>query len=151
MTYDLAMWQYPNPFTLNVSPQVSDIDGLNHTNNGVYSRWCEQVAWTHSQRLGVTLDDYQQQGKAMAIRHAEYDYISASYKGDELIIGTWLTNFDQKYKFERRFQIVRPSDGATILKGKWLLLCIDLQRGRASRMPEQFRRVYGDAVIEIEE
>ncbi|MFL0798130.1 MAG: acyl-CoA thioesterase [Cellvibrionaceae bacterium] len=145
------MWQYPNPFTLTVSPKSADIDGLNHTNNGVYARWCEQVAWAHSNALGITVDDYQAQGKAMAIRHAEYDYLAASYENDELVIGTWLTNFDQKYKFERRFQIVRPSDGVTILKGKWLLLCIDLHSGKASRMPEQFHAGYGGAVIDVED
>lgn len=141
------MWLFPNPFTLSVSPQSDDIDGLNHTNNGVYSRWCEQVAWAHSQSLGVTLEDYKQQGKAMAIHHAEYDYCAASYLEDELVLGTWLTEFDGKYKLQRTFQIVRPKDGVTILKGKWLLLCIDLNTGRAIRMPENFHSAYGEAVI----
>ena len=46
-------WDYPHPCTLPVMPQASDIDGLQHTNNAVYVRWCEQVAWHHSALLGL--------------------------------------------------------------------------------------------------
>ncbi|MBI1771970.1 MAG: acyl-CoA thioesterase, partial [Burkholderiales bacterium] len=52
------VWDYPQPFTRAVKPQESDIDGLNHTNNAVYVRWCEEVAWGHSEALGLNLADY---------------------------------------------------------------------------------------------
>ena len=51
-------WDYPQPFILPVMPQAGDIDGLNHTNNAVYVRWCEQAGWAHSEGLGLSLDDY---------------------------------------------------------------------------------------------
>ena len=68
-------WDYPQPFTLPVTPQAGDIDGLNHTNNAVYVRWCEQAGWAHSERLGLSLDDYRRLDRAMAIRRGEYDYL----------------------------------------------------------------------------
>ncbi len=52
-------WDFPQPFTLPVSPSVNDIDGLNHTNNAVYVQWCEKIAWAHSAALGLDLADYQ--------------------------------------------------------------------------------------------
>jgi acyl-ACP thioesterase len=49
-------WDYPQPFMLQRTPQAADIDGLNHTNNAVYVRWCEQAGWAHSEALGLTLE-----------------------------------------------------------------------------------------------
>ena len=51
-------WDYPSPHRLAVCPQPADIDGLNHTNNAVYVKWCEQVAWSHSVALGLDIEDY---------------------------------------------------------------------------------------------
>ena len=48
-------WDYPSPHRREVRPQAADIDGLNHTNNAVYVRWCEEAGWAHSNALGLTL------------------------------------------------------------------------------------------------
>ena len=66
-------WDYPSPHRLAVCPQPADIDGLNHTNNAVYVKWCEQVAWSHSVALGLDIEDYRRLDRAMAIRHGGYD------------------------------------------------------------------------------
>ncbi|WP_019140218.1 acyl-CoA thioesterase [Noviherbaspirillum massiliense] len=144
------MWDYPHPHTLSVSPQPGDIDGLNHTNNAVYVKWCEQVAWSHSEHLGLTLDDYRRLDRAMAIRRSEYDYLLATYLGEPLTIGTWLVargGNAGSASMERRFQIVRSSDGATVLRGRWELVCIQLSNGRVRRMPEEFVDAYVSAVV----
>jgi acyl-CoA thioester hydrolase len=77
-------WDHPHPFTLALAPQPGDIDGLNHTNNAVYVRWCEQAGWAHSETLGLTLDDYRRLDRAMAIRRGEYDYLLPTLPGEEL-------------------------------------------------------------------
>jgi acyl-CoA thioester hydrolase len=59
-----------------------------------------------------------------------------------LILGTWLTASDGKLTLERRFQLVREADHATILRGRWELVCIELSSGNARRMPLEFRQVY---------
>ena len=46
-------WDVPAPFVQAVSPDDDDIDGLRHTNNAVYVRWCEATAWAHSASLGL--------------------------------------------------------------------------------------------------
>ena len=78
----------------------------------------------------------------MAIRRGEYDYLLPSALGDELTLATWLTASDGKLTLERRFQLVRASDRATILRGRWELVCIELSSGRARRMPSEFRETY---------
>jgi acyl-CoA thioester hydrolase len=128
-------------------PGAADIDGLNHTNNAVYVRWCEQVGWAHSEALGLTLDDYRRLDRAMAIRRGEYDYILPTVEHEELTLATWLVGGDGKLAMERRFQLVRNSDGATVLRGRWDLVCIDIASGRPRRMPQEFLDAYMAAIV----
>jgi acyl-CoA thioester hydrolase len=141
-------WDYPDPHRHEVAATPADIDGLNHTNNAVYVRWCEQAAWAHSELLGLALADYHRLDRAMAIRRSEYDYLLPTFAGEALTIGTWLVASDGKARMERRFQIVRQSDGATVLRGGWDLVCIQLSAGRPARMPEEFRAAYLPALVD---
>jgi len=135
-------WDYPNPFTLPLVPGAGDIDGLHHTNNGTYVRWCEEIAWAHSAKLGLGLADYQRMDRAMAIRRGEYDYLLPTQLDDRLTLATWLFAGDGKLTLERRFQLVRDGDRATILRGRWELVCIEVSSGRVRRMPPEFIRAY---------
>lgn len=140
-------WDHAQPFTQPVSPQAADIDGLNHTNNAVYVRWCEQVAWAHSVALGLDLADYRRLDRAMAIRHAAYDYLLPTAEGEALTLATWLVASDGKLNMTRAFQIVRDRDAATVVRGRWDLVCIEMSSGRARRMPAEFTAVYDAAVV----
>lgn len=64
-------WDRPQAFVLRLRPTSADIDGLNHVNNAVYVQWCEQVAWKHSEQLGLGLADYRRLDRAMAIRRGQ--------------------------------------------------------------------------------
>lgn len=135
-------WDVAHPFLISVSPQEGDIDGLNHTNNAVYVGWCERAGWAHSEALGLSLEDYRQLDRAMAIRHGSYDYLLPTFLGEKLTLGTWLSGGADKLTMERHFQLVRESDGATVLRGHWNLVCIDISSGRARRMPAPFIDAY---------
>lgn len=135
-------WDYPHPFTMILAPQAQDIDGLNHTNNAVYVRWCEQIAWAHSEQLGLGIEDYRRLDRAMAIRRGEYDYLLPTFENEELTLATWLAGGDGKLVMERRFQLVRTHDQVTVLRGRWELVCIEMSSGRARRMPPQFLEAY---------
>lgn len=140
-------WDYPNPFTLPAVPQFDDIDGLSHTNNAVYVRWCEKIGWAHSDALGLSLADYQRLDRAMAIRRGEYEYLLPTVLGDTLTLATWLVASDSKLTMERRFQLIRNRDQTTVLRARWNLVCISLGSGRACRMPPEFCRVYLSALV----
>lgn len=140
-------WDYPQPFLLPVKPRREDIDGLNHTNNAVYVQWCERIGWAHSEKLGLTLDDYRRIDRAMAIRRGEYDYLLPTSLDEDLTLATWLSASDGKLTMERRFQLIRDRDQATILRGRWDLVCIELSSGRARRMPPEFCAVYLPAIV----
>ena len=140
-------WDYPHPFILPVTPTAGDIDGLNHTNNAVYVRWCEQAGWAHSHLLGLSMDDYRQLDRAMAIRHGSYDYLLPTFQDEALSLATWLVGGDAKLSMERRFQLVRDSDGATVLRGRWDLVCIEISSGRPRRMPADILDAYRPVVV----
>ena len=144
-----SLWDTPAPHTLTTRVAAADIDGLNHTNNAVYVNWCQQVAWAHSVALGLDLARYRELDRAMAITRSEYDYLQASREGDEVVVGTWIVGWDRKLTMERRFQVIRPADGATLLRARMRFACIELSSGRPRRMPKEFLEGYGPAVLDI--
>lgn len=136
------VWDRPQPFTMPVTPDGNDIDGLNHTNNAVYVQWCGKIGWAHSEALGIHLADYQRLDRGMAIRRADYHYLLPTTVNDELTLGTWLLGGDGKLTMERRFQLLRNRDQATVLRGCWKLVCIELSSGRPRRVPPEFYQAY---------
>ena len=138
-------WDLPAPFILPVSPETADIDGLDHTNNAVYVKWCEWAGWAHSEVLGLSMADYHRLDRAMAIRRGTYDYLLPSLLGEKLLLGTWLANGDGKLSLQRRFQLLRESDGATLMRGVWDLVCIEISSGKPKRMPPEFLAAYQTA------
>jgi acyl-CoA thioester hydrolase len=138
-------WDYPKPFTLSVVVQAQDIDVMGHTNNVVYLKWLEQVAWAHSNQLGLDWAAYQRLGRAVVARRHELDYLAASYAGDELVLGTWLADNDGKLSLWRRYQVIRKKDGLTLLRGLTHWVCVDIVTGKPRRQPEEFLQAYGVA------
>jgi acyl-CoA thioester hydrolase len=141
------LWDHLQPFTLFTEVRPEDIDGLEHTNNAVYVKWCEQVAWAHSDALGLDLDTYRRLDRAMAITHSDYHYIQASRQGDNIAVATWIVEWDRRLTMRRHFQIIRVDDGVTLLRGGMRFACIELSTGRPRRLPEEFIAGYGPAVL----
>ncbi len=139
---------YPSPFQMGISVQATDIDGMGHTNNACYVVWCEQIAWRHSENLGLSVQNYQQLDRGVAINKAQYDYYLPTFENDQLLASTWLTACDRKLRLERRFQIVNARTEQTVLRGHWQLICVALSSGKACRFPEEFINIYGGAVVE---
>ncbi len=112
----------------------------------MYVRWCEMTGWAHSESLGLRMSDYHRLNRAMAIRRGEYDYLLPTALNEKLSLGTWLTGSDGKLTMERRFQLIRISDGLTVLRGRWDLVCIDIESGKPKRMPPEFSEIYLPAI-----
>jgi len=142
-------WDLATPFVIDLSVGADDIDGLGHANNAVYVTWLERCAWRHSQRLGLDLSEYRRLDRAMAVVRHEIDYLAAAYENDELQMATWIVDSDQKLKMTRRFQLMRPRDGATLLRAHTTFCCIELSSGKPKRMPPEFIDGYGPAVLRL--
>ena len=59
-------------------------------------------------------------------------------EGDEIEVATWPVRNDTRLRIERRFQVRRKATGETLLRALIHYVCIDLQTGKARRMPEEF-------------
>ena len=144
-------WDYPQPYLRRSTVAAADIDALGHTNNTVYVRWCEEVAWAHSAALGLDLDSYRALDRAMAVVEGHYRYLQASYLDDEIDSATWILNWDRRLTMTRHFQLRRVGDGRTLLRARVRFACIEISSGRPRRLPAQFIDGYGPAILGIED
>ena len=140
-------WDLQHPFIENVKVQPEDIDELGHANNTVYVGWLERCAWEHSRSLGLGLAEYQQLTRAMVVMRHEIDYLAAAFEGEELQMATWIVSWDSKLRMTRRFQLVRPGDGVTLLRAFTTFACVEMSSGRPRRMPVEFIEGYGQAIV----
>lgn len=143
----MSGWDHPDPFVQGFRVLPEHIDILEHANNTVYAHWCQDVAWRHSGHLGMPPSAYLELDRAMALRSAHYEYLLPALLHEEINAGTWLVASDGRLNMRRHFQLRRASDGATLLRGDWELVCIRISTGRPTRMPPEFIACYQPAVI----
>lgn len=135
-------WDLPNVHVLEFVVPAEAIDVMGHVNNTEYLRFMEQIAWDHTTVLGLGWDLYQKLNRAMVARRTEVDYLAPAFEGEKLIIGTWIVNNDERISITRRYQIIRESDGLTLLRGRTQWVCVALDSGKPRRMPAEFIKGY---------
>ena len=138
----MTPWDFGNPHVVTVEVLAGDIDAYDHVNNSVYLSWLDRAAWSHSASLGLSLEQCLALRRGMAAHRTEIDYLRAALLGDSVLVGTWIVNTDTKLRVERRFQIRRAADGETLARARIDYVCINLDSGRAVRMPDSFRNAY---------
>ena len=138
----MTPWDFGNPHIVTLEVLAADIDAYDHVNNSVYLAWLDRAAWSHSGTLGLSLEQCVAMRRGMAAHRTEIDYLKAALLGDRVLVGTWILNTDSKLRVERRFQIRRATDGETLSRARIDYVCINLDSGRAVRMPDSFRNAY---------
>lgn len=141
-------WDLPDPFTLEILVVEADTDELGHANNVVYVRWLEDISWAHVNALGMNWAMHEATGKAMAITRTEIDYLASANAGDRLMMGTWLTGFDGRFRSARQFQLVRLNDNRTLMRAMSTHACVDMKTQRPSRAPKEFAEILAAAAVE---
>ena len=135
-------WELPEAFVRGRVVAEAEVDRLGHANNVAYLRWCEGAGWEHAASVGCAFEQWQALGRAMATHRASLEYRAPCFAGEEISVGVWMVGNDGRLRAARRFQVVRPADGATLFRAEIVYACIDLATGRPRRMPEAFRRAY---------
>jgi acyl-CoA thioester hydrolase len=138
----VSPWDFPAAHAVTLEVLPTDIDAYDHVNNAVYLSWLDRAAWSHSAALGVSLEQCVAMRRGMAAHRTEIDYVRAAVLGDRVLVGTWIVGTDAKLRVERRFQVRRATDGETLARARTDYVCINLDSGRAARMPDVFQRVY---------
>lgn len=136
------MWLVEQPFVISLTVGVQHQDDFGHTNNVAYLQWLEQVAWAHSNHLGLDIAAYQRLGCGCVVRKHELNYLLPTFQHDELMIGTWISANDGKLSTVRDYQIIRVADQKTVLTGRTYFVTVDMVTGKAKRMPAEFIAAY---------
>ena len=134
-------WDHPQPFTIPITVVASDIDSFGHVNNTVYLRWLTECAWAHSAAVGLPETLCVEIRRGMAVRSIHVDLLASAYEGDELVLGNWLTRVSG-LRATRVYQLIHPTNGTTLLRGHVDFVCVNLDNGRPTRMPEAFKQGY---------
>ncbi|MEE2775926.1 MAG: acyl-CoA thioesterase [Acidobacteriota bacterium] len=142
MVLPAVEWDLPDPFVIEVEVVADHIDEYDHTNNSVYLRWLDEIAWAHAGAVGAGRDIHQRERRGMANHRTELQFSAPAVLGDRLLVGDWIVHNDGRVRAWRRFQIVRPADGATVLRAVTQYVCIDIDSGRPKRFPQLYRAAY---------
>ncbi|HEY2274537.1 MAG TPA: thioesterase family protein [Steroidobacteraceae bacterium] len=138
----MSRYDHPAPHVIELEVEAQDIDAYDHVNNAVYLSWLDRAAWSHSAALGVPLERCLGVRRGMAALRTEIDFARAALAGDRVRVATWIADSDGRLRVGRRFQVVRGADGVTLARARTEYVCINLDSGRAARMPELFARAY---------
>jgi len=138
----LASWDHSSPHVVTVDVADDDIDAYGHVNNAVYLRWLDRAAWSHSAALGLSMADCTRLRRGMAALRIEIDYLRAALPRDRVEVATWIADSDRKLRVARRFQLRHAVDGGTLARATTQYVCLNLDNGRAVRMPPEFSGAY---------
>jgi len=138
----LKPWDFATPHLISVGVQPDDIDAYGHVNNAVYLKWLDLAAWSHSAALGLSIDACTRLRRGMAALRIEIDYLRAALPGDRVAVATWIADSDRRLRVTRRFQLRHASDGGTLARATTQYVCLNLDNGRATRMPPEFAAAY---------
>jgi len=137
-----VQFDHPAAHVVELAVRPEDIDAYEHVNNAVYLTWLDRAAWWHSAALGVPLERCVALRRGMAAQRIEIEYRRAAVRDDVVQVATWIVSTDGRLRVERRFQVRRSADGETLARARIDYVCINLDSGRAVRMPEIFARAY---------
>jgi len=129
-------------FVLPIHVQNSDIDSFNHVNNAVYLKWMDDCARAHSMNLGIDCNQAKEFGYGMAVRECRVLYLASAYVHEDISVATWIVSNDKKLRITREFEITRDSDRKKLVSAQLGYVCINLQNGRPSKMPDEFQNCY---------
>lgn len=135
-------FEHPSSHVIELEVQDADLDAYGHVNNAVYLTWLDRAAWSHSAALGVPLERCVSLRRGMAALRTEINFARAALRGDRVRVATWIADSDGRLRVARRFQVLRAADGATLARAHTEYVCINLDSGRAVRMPQLFSRAY---------
>ena len=138
----LDAWDFNAAHRVSVNVQPDDIDAYGHVNNAVYLRWLDLAAWSHSAALGVSIAECTRLRRGMAALRIEIDYLRAAMPGDRVEVATWIAESDRRLRVTRRFQLRHAADGGTLARALTQYVCLNLDSGRAVRMPPGFAAAY---------
>jgi acyl-CoA thioester hydrolase len=124
------------PFSIRLRVAPQDLDELQHVSNVVYIRWIQDVAVAHSESVGLSLGEYQQQGAVFVVRRHEVDYLRPALAGDEVEVETRVVAKSLVTATRKTF-IRRVADGQVLVQAQTQWAYVSTSTGRPVRIPPE--------------
>jgi acyl-CoA thioester hydrolase len=124
------------PFVHSETVRFSDLDGMGHVNNAVFSTYLEQarLAWFAAEQLGT---DEEMALRDVILARTEIDFRSPLQYGETVEIGVRPSRLGTK-SFELEHEL--HSDGRVVAEAKCVLVGYDYERAQSAPIPERWRR-----------
>jgi acyl-CoA thioester hydrolase len=124
------------PFVHREPVRFSDLDGMGHVNNAVYSTYLEQarLAWFGAKQLGA---DDEMPLRDVILARTEIDFRSPLEYGETVEIGVRPLRLGTK-SFELEHEL--RSVGRLVAEAKCVLVGYDYERAQSAPIPERWRR-----------
>jgi acyl-CoA thioester hydrolase len=129
------------PFVYEVEVAAASIDANGHVNNIEYLRWMQDAAVAHSDAVGCTTAT-RAAGATWVVRSHHVEYLRPAFAGDHIEVRTWVADFRRAFSL-RKYELVRPGDGALLARGETNWAFVDAASGRVRSIPEEIRALFG--------
>lgn len=120
-------------FSLQFTPQASDIDANGHVNNVVYVRWIQDMATAH---WAARQPPEEQSRWAWIVLRHEIDYRRALMPGETATGRTWVAEQPEGPRFDRFVRIDGP-DGVMCAQSRTVWCMIEQATGRPKRVSQE--------------
>ncbi len=121
----------------------AEIDELGHVNNQVYLDWIMNAATGHSAAVGWDINRLIAMGEGWVVRRHEIDYLQQVLPGETVRMRTWIETAERASS-ERRYEILRKSDGRKVCEGRSVWVWINYRTGRPARIPAAVIKAFTD-------
>jgi acyl-CoA thioester hydrolase len=118
-----------------------DLDEMNHVNNLRYLKWCLKAAVAHSAHVGWNSQRYHEFGFGFVVRAHKIKYRIPAVLHDQVVVQTWIQTME-KVSSDRRYHIVRKSDGKRLAEAETTWVYVDLQTLALTRIPDEVRNAF---------
>jgi len=113
----------------------TDAGGVVHNIN--YLRFIETARTYLAMQLGMSFEEIQRTQIHPVVVRTEIDYKRPAILGDVVVVNGQISDITA-VRFWVDFEIVRPSDGALLVKCRQALALVQMPQGRPVRLPEGF-------------
>ena len=113
----------------------TDAGGVVH--NIVYLRFIEMARTLLAIQMGMDFKEIERTGVHAVVTRTEIDYKSPARLGDVLLVQGRVVEWSG-VRFWVEFEVIRPSDGALMVKCRQALALVQMPSGKPVRLPAGF-------------
>jgi acyl-CoA thioester hydrolase len=127
------------------SVEWRDLDAEGHVNNAVFLSYIEESGVQVAGVYGWSLERLKGEDIGILARRHQIDYRLPAFLGDELKVGTWISEMGRSTAI-RNYVIIRPEDERVLARVSSKYVWINLDSGKPVRIPAEMREDFRENI-----